>query len=246
MIPKVIHYCWFGGNPLPELAIKCIQSWKRFLPDFEIIEWNESNFDVHMIPYTSEAYKVKKYAFVSDYARFWILHKYGGIYFDVDVEVIKPLESILACGSFLGTEGEADNDPLKLNVNPGLGFAAYPSQPFLGEMLEIYSHLHFVNPDGTYNTKTVVHYTTELLCKYGLKGIYDIQSCADFQIYPREYFSPKNAVTREVVLTDNTYTIHHYDGSWLSKSIRRRQRIKEILGPKVVSFVQAFRGKLKV
>ena len=101
MIPKVIHYCWFGRNPLPPLAIKCIESWKKFLPDYEIKGWNEDNFDVNIIPYTQEAYQAKKYAFVSDYARFWILYKYGGIYFDTDVEVIRPLDDIIARGPFM-------------------------------------------------------------------------------------------------------------------------------------------------
>ena len=101
MISKIIHYCWFGGNPLPPLALECIASWKKFLPDYEIIQWNESNFDVNMIPYTAEAYKQKKYAFVSDFARFWIVYKYGGLYFDTDVEVVKPLNDIIAKGNFI-------------------------------------------------------------------------------------------------------------------------------------------------
>ena len=104
MIPKVIHYCWFGRNPLPKDAIICINSWKKNLPDFEIKEWNEDNFDVNMIPYTAEAYAAKKYAFVSDFARFWILYKHGGLYFDTDVEVIKPLDDIIARGNFMAYE----------------------------------------------------------------------------------------------------------------------------------------------
>ena len=104
MIPKIIHYCWFGRGPLPELAQKCIASWKKYLPDYEIKEWNEDNFDVNIIPYTAEAYKAKKYAFVSDYARFWILYRYGGIYFDTDVEVIRPMDDIIERGNFMGFE----------------------------------------------------------------------------------------------------------------------------------------------
>src|SRR5215510_15199585 len=104
MIPKIIHYCWFGGNPLSELALKCIASWKKYFPNYEIKEWNESNYDVHKIPYTSEAYNAKKYAFVSDYARFDILYQYGGIYFDVDVEVIKQFGDILNDTGFMGME----------------------------------------------------------------------------------------------------------------------------------------------
>lgn len=102
-IPTVIHYCWFGGKPLPALAVKCIESWKKYLPDYEIKRWDESNFDVNLIPYTQQAYEAKKYAFVSDYARFWILYKYGGLYFDTDVEVIKPMDDLIAAGPFMSS-----------------------------------------------------------------------------------------------------------------------------------------------
>lgn len=104
MIPKIIHYCWFGGNPLPEDAKKCIASWKKYLPDYEIKEWNESNFDVNCCPYVKEAYEAKKYAFVSDYARFHVLYREGGLYFDTDVEVIKNMDYIIAAGNFMGFE----------------------------------------------------------------------------------------------------------------------------------------------
>lgn len=129
MIPKIIHYCWFGRNPLPELAQKCIASWKKYLPDYEIKEWNEDNFDVNIIPYTAEAYAQKKYAFVSDYARFWILHKYGGIYFDTDVEVIRPIDDIIARGNFMGFETDpnpAKGDASEGSVAPGLGLGVAP------------------------------------------------------------------------------------------------------------------------
>ena len=108
MIPKKIHYCWFGRNPLPESALKCIESWRKYLPDYEIIEWNEDNFDVNSIPYTQQAYAARKYAFVSDYARFKILYEHGGLYFDTDVEVIKPMDDIVADGPFMGFEIDSD------------------------------------------------------------------------------------------------------------------------------------------
>lgn len=110
MIPKIIHYCWFGRNPLPPLAQECIASWRKYLPDYEIKEWNEDNFDVNAIPYTAEAYRQKKYAFVSDYARFWIMYHYGGLYFDTDVEVIRPLDDIIAAGNFMGFELDPDGE----------------------------------------------------------------------------------------------------------------------------------------
>ena len=117
MIPKIIHYCWFGRNPLPDSAKKCIESWRKFFPEYEIKEWNEDNFDVHLIPYVEEAYNAKKYAFVSDYARFWILYFYGGVYFDTDVEVIRPMDDILAKGGFMGVQHD-------YFLNPGLGMAS--------------------------------------------------------------------------------------------------------------------------
>lgn len=132
MIPKIIHYCWFGGNPLPKSAERCIASWRKFLPDYEIKEWNENNYDVHKIQYIQEAYEAKKYAFVSDYARFDILYQYGGIYFDTDVEVLKPLEDIIARGPFMGREAGAylrnickgyEGDGLA--VAPGLGLGVF-------------------------------------------------------------------------------------------------------------------------
>lgn len=224
MIPKKIHYCWFGGNPLPPLAVKCIESWKKFLPDYEIKEWNEDNFDVNIIPYTQEAYQAKKYAFVSDYARFWILYKYGGLYFDTDVEVIKPMDDIIARGPFMGCENDASDT--SLGVNPGLGLGVNPGRGLYKEIIDVYAILHFVNKDGTHNQKTIVQYTTEILCRHGLKRSNEIQECAGVWIYPKEYFCPKDFQTKVIELTANTLAIHHFDGSWWSEEDRYMQRLK--------------------
>ncbi|MBR1775005.1 MAG: glycosyl transferase [Bacteroidales bacterium] len=256
MIPKVIHYCWFGRNPLPPLAVKCIESWKKFLPNYEIKEWNEDNFNVDMIPYTSEAYKAKKYAFVSDYARFWILYNYGGLYFDTDVEVIKPLDDIIAKGNFMGCEGEYDKNLAKkinqqdkkgataLGVAPGLGLGINPGLGLLQELLDKYATLHFINFDGTYNQKTIVQYTTELLCKHGLKYTDKIQQVADVLVYPKEYFCPKSVDTWNIDITINTYTIHHYDGSWLNKEYKFKRKIRKIIGNNL--FLKLHNIKLKI
>lgn len=198
MIPKIIHYCWFGRNPLPELAVKCIASWKKFLPDYEIKEWNEDNFDVNIIPYTQEAYKVKKYAFVSDYARFWILYKYGGLYFDTDVEVIKPMDDIIAKGPFMGCENEVGSGmATTLAVAPGLGLGVNPGLGLYKEMLDLYEKLHFIEEDNSFNLKTVVSYTTEILCNHGLRNTNEIQECAGIWIYPKEYFCPIDYETKK-------------------------------------------------
>lgn len=230
MIPKVIHYCWFGGNPLPKSAQKCIASWKKYLPDYEIKEWNESNFDVNVIPYTAEAYKSKKYAFVSDYARFWILYKYGGLYFDTDVEVIKNMDDIIAKGPFMGCENEAKAGamPAQLGVAPGLGLGVNPGLGLYGEILDIYKDKHYILPDGSFSTDTVVTITTEFLCKYGMKNTDKVQEIAGVFIYPKEYFCPKDYVTGELKITKNSYCIHWYTASWVSPYGRFKHKLKRI------------------
>ncbi len=242
MIPKVIHYCWFGGKPLPRLAVKCIESWKKYLPDYEIKEWNESNFDVNAIPYTREAYSVKKYAFVSDYARFWILYHYGGLYFDTDVEVIRNMDAIVEKGPFMGCERYM-GDTIRACVAPGLGLGVTPSLGLYKEILDMYERESYIMPDGTYSPKTVVHLITEILCKHGLKATNEIQQCAGVWIYPKDYFCPKDVTTHELVITSNSVTIHHYDGSWVPKNIK----FKQFLGRKLpfIVKVKAFLEKKK-
>lgn len=221
MIPKVIHYCWFGRNPLPQLALKCIESWKKYFPDYEIKEWNEDNFDVNLIPYTQEAYEAKKYAFVSDYARFWILYHYGGLYFDTDVEVIKNMDSIIARGPFMGCEKlDINNNGIivssdhGLGVNPGLGLGADPGLSIYKDMLELYSSLHFIDANGNMNIKTIVSYISELLFTKGLKRVNDFECFEGIYFYSSEYFAPKNYNTGELNLTEKTVSIHHYMASW--------------------------------
>lgn len=241
MIPKKIHYCWFGRGQMPELANKCIASWRKYLPDYEIIEWNEENFDVNMIPYTKEAYEAKKYAFVSDYARFWILYHHGGLYFDTDVEVIKSLDDIIAKGAFMGCENEAQEGATALAVAPGLGLGCNPGLLFYKKMLDLYATLHFINNDGSLNKKTVVSYTTELLAQYGLENKNTIQQVADIYIYPKEYFCPKSFDTGKTKITKQTRSIHHYSGSWLSSYDKFVVLFRKIFGEKATEFC----GKLK-
>lgn len=222
MIPKIVHYCWFGRTPLPESAKNCIASWKKFLPDYEIKEWNEDNFDVNIIPYTKEAYEAKKYAFVSDYARFWILYHNGGIYFDTDVEVIKPMNDILERGAFLGIEqGPAMyTRPL---VAPGLGMGAISGLKFYKEMLDYYASLKFILSDGTLNTATIVEYTTRKLYEMGMKDSNTLQQVGDIWIYPANVFCPMDSTTGITRITEESVSIHHYDASWLNnKSLRFR------------------------
>ena len=212
-IPKRIHYCWFGGKPLPSLAEKCIASWQKFLPDYEIKRWDESNFNFRACPYVLEAYEAKKWAFVSDYARFDILYQCGGLYFDTDVEIVKPLDALLARGGFMAMERDFDE---KTAVNPGLGLAAPAGMTLYQEILDAYHTRRFVNTDGSLNVTTVVTYTTEILKKHGLEEKAGIQQIEGLFIYPKEYFCPKDYVTGEITLSPNTVAIHHYTASWHS------------------------------
>lgn len=245
MIPKVIHYCWFGRNPLPPLAVKCIESWRKFLLDYEIREWNEDNFDVDAIPYTREAYEARKYAFVSDYARFKILYEYGGLYFDTDVEVIRPLDDIIARGPFMGCERDATGATAP-SVAPGLGLGVNPGLGLYRELLDLYATLHFRNADGSLNFKTVVQYTTELLCEHGLRNTSEVQEVAGVWIYPKEYFCPKSYEDGKIRLTDNTVCIHHFAGSWIKKRSLLMMKLKckamDWFGKKnVETFIRLFR-----
>lgn len=226
MIPSLIHYCWFGGKPLPRSAIKCINSWKEFFPDYEIKEWNESNYDVRKIPYIAEAYDAKKYAFVSDYARFDILYNYGGLYFDTDVEVIKSYDDILARGAFMGCEVNGDQSSgRRILVNPGLGLASDARNPLYKEILEYYKKQSFLNSDGSLNTMTVVTRTTEILKKHGLKNNCGFQTIEGIVIYPKDYFNPRNNNTGVLEKTDETHSIHWYAQSWDTSTERLRSKL---------------------
>lgn len=234
MIPKFIHYCWFGRNPLPESAKKCIDSWRKFLPDYEIKEWNEDNFNVNIIPYTQQAYEAKKYAFVSDYARFWILYHHGGIYFDTDVEVIRPMDDIIGMGPFMGREKGAFIKDIcnssilvkgdaGLGVNPGLGLGVTPGLGLYKEILDLYDTLKFKNENGILNTKTIVSYTTEILLKHGLNKKNDEpQKVAGVWVYPPDVFCPMDHTqANKLKITERTVSIHLYDCSWINHNTLR-------------------------
>lgn len=207
MIPKIIHYCWFGKNPLPELAQKCIASWKKFCPDYEIVEWNESNFDINQNRYMADAYKEKKWSFVSDYSRLKVVYENGGIYLDTDVEVIKSLDSILTYKAVLGFES-------KTMVNGGNIIAAEKGNSIIKEMFEIYDGVSFYNEDGSLNLLPSPKYNTEVLQKHGLVPNNTLQTVGGVTVFPNEYFCPKDFETGVITLTANTYTIHHFDASW--------------------------------
>ena len=227
MIPKIIHYCWFGRGKMPELAVRCIESWKKYLPEYEIKEWNEDNFDVNIVPYTQEAYKVKKYAFVSDYARFWILYHHGGLYFDTDVEVIRPMDEIIKSGPFMGFE---NNGTITSGVNPGLGLGVKPGLGLYQEILYYYENEHFLYTDGRQNLTTVVMRITSILQQYGLKNENVFQTIAGINIYPTDYFCPIRITDGKLCLTDRTVSIHHYAASWTSPTHRFLRKVVLSIG----------------
>ena len=229
MIPKTIHYCWFGHNPLSPLAQKCIASWRKFFPDYEIKEWNEDNFDVHSIPYTAQAYKHKKYAFVSDYARFKILYEHGGIYFDTDVEVIKPMNDIITKGVFFGREHES-----YFACNSGLGFGCEPKHHLLKEMLDLYANIQFEAASGELNKKTIVEYFSEILLSKGLQQVPGIIEFEGAKFYPAVYFCPKPSEFGKIKITENTRTIHHYAASWIGPKQRFANLLIRIFGKKLI------------
>lgn len=227
MIPKKIHYCWFGGNELPVSAKKCINSWKKYFPGYEIIQWDESNYDIKKNVYIREAYEAKKYAFVSDYARFDVLYQQGGIYFDTDVEVIKSFDDILKIGSYMGCEVDGNNDENRVSIliNPGLGMAAPKGLKLYKEILDYYDKQNFLDFNGNINTTTVVTRTTAILLKRGLKNSSKIQKVEGITIYPKIYFNPRNNNTGVLEKTDKTHSIHWYSQSWVSSKERLRSKI---------------------
>lgn len=229
MVPKTIHYCWFGGKPIPKEYQRYIDSWRRYMPDFEIKEWNEGNYDVNCIPFSKEAYSVGKYAYVSDYARLKILYENGGVYFDTDVEVIKPMDDILCQGGFMAVEKWKEQNPDALYVNPGLGFACEPHNPVIREIMEFYESHHYIYPDGHIEQIPIVPVATEVLKRHGLvksdnpltlnpyepsEGL--LKRDNSLTIYPWEYFCPMEYLCNKIEITENTHTIHHYSATWMS------------------------------
>lgn len=224
MIPKVIHYCWFGGNPLPKLAKKCIKSWKKYCPDYEIIRWDESNFDVSAAPlYVRQAYEAKKWAFVTDYVRLKLVYDHGGIYLDTDVELIKPLDSLLNHKAYFGFEDE-------INVATGLGFGAEKSAPILAEMMADYADIPFILEDGSYDYTACPVRNTGILVKHGLVQNGQYQELDGFVVYPKDVFCPVSYYNGRLYQTNQTVSIHWFTASWKSEQylVERIKKRKEI------------------
>lgn len=231
MIPKVIHYCWFGGNTLPNDVKKCIESWKKYCPDYEIKEWNENNFDVYSHPFMKAAYEARAWAFVSDYARLKIIHDNGGIYLDTDVELLKNLDFILQNDFYIGVQ-QVEN-----LCNTGLGFGANINHFIVKRMLERYDSIDFINE----NRKQLAcpRLNTEVMKEFGYRYTDDIvhidnSSC----ILSPKYLDPISPGDSKDLLCSDSISIHHYSASWESKTGKYKRKIMNIIGLKHINTIK--------
>lgn len=236
MIPKVIHYCWFGKGKKSELCKKCIYTWKKKLIGYEIKEWNESNFNINCNAYVAEAYEKKRYAFVSDYVRLYVLYNYGGIYLDTDVEVLKTFDSLIKLKGFMGFENEE-------LVAAGV-IGSIKNNEFIGELLRLYNNKHFL-VKGKANTVTNVRTITNLLLENGLiqNDKYQEVYKDNMIILPSDYFYPLKLGDKKPIITKNTFCIHWYEGSWLTWyqkiKINLIIEIKKIIGFKKYNYIKS-------
>lgn len=235
MIPKKIHYFWIGGNPKPESVLYCIDSWKKYCPDYEIIEWNESNYDFTKNKYMQQAYAAKKWGFAPDYARLDVVYQHGGIYFDTDVELIRNIDHLLDNKAFFGFDRAKDTT--KNNVNCGEGFGAEAYHPILKEMMAAYEALQFKKSDGSLDMTPSPLYTTKCLEKRGLKNENRDQQLGDVQIYSSDVLCPKSFGEIKLHLTERTVSIHHFDATWLDDERKRKYerslQMNRLLGDRV-------------
>lgn len=234
-VPKKLHYCWYGGKPLNRKAEKCIESWKTFCPDFEIVRWDESNSDIRENRYVYEAYQSKKWAFVSDYFRLKAICENGGVYLDTDVELIKPLDVFLDGGGFMGFEDKAKVATCVMGGVCG--------HVFFRAALEAYQRRVFILENGEYDTTTNVDFLTELLLENGLVQNGARQSVMGLDIFPSDYFSPKSLATGKITLTENTHAIHRFEASWQTGKQRFNTKAAQLLGEKNTERLKRFMGK---
>jgi mannosyltransferase OCH1-like enzyme len=221
-IPKIIHYCWFGGKEKPPIIKKCIDSWKQYLADYEMIEWNEQNFDIKSHPYVEEAYECKKFAFVSDYVRVHALYHFGGIYLDTDVEVYKSFNDLLHHESFWGFEQE--------NFIATSTIGAAKGNHLIKLFLDSYQNKRFIKEDGTFDDFTNVAAVTKILTRLGLKTNNEFQVIENLgAFYPQTYFSPYDYINCRTFKTNKTYTMHLFHKSWIPPKVKFKGNIKKVV-----------------
>ncbi|MCB6607716.1 glycosyltransferase [[Clostridium] symbiosum] len=235
MIPKIIHYCWFGKRDLPKSAIKCMESWSRFLPGCEIKRWDESNYDFRKRNYTLEAYEMGKYAFVSDVARLDVVYNEGGIYLDTDVELIKDITPLLHYSAYMGFQGKSRDG--KCYVNTGIGFGSEAGNPIIKEMIEDYDKVNFIKRDGSLDMLSCPVRNSKVLEKHGL--IYNglKQQLEGIVIMEPSVLCPMDEITGRLVINESkTLSIHYFDATWLSKKKRVKRCIRRLIGPDLLRF----------
>ena len=238
MIPRKIHYCWFGHGIMPPMALKCIESWHRYMPDYEYKLWNEDNFDINSVPYVKEAYEARKFAFVTDYVRLYALYTEGGIYMDTDVEVLKPYDDLLELSGFTGYEGSKYLPPVTGTM------ASEAGGEWAKEQLASYDGAHFLLPDGTFDMKTNTTRISEIMKAGGFKQDGKKQVYKGMHIFPVQYFCPRQT-TGEILMTNETYCDHHFMGSWNgSGGGKRRTSLAKIIGPKNVTRLIKLKRKI--
>ncbi len=239
MIPKIIHYCWFGRGKMPELALKCIESWHKYLPEYEYRLWNEDTFDINSILYVKEAYEARKFAFVTDYVRLYALYNEGGVYMDTDVEVLKPLDDLLHLPAFSGFESDKE-------IPTGL-MAGEKHSAWAKEMLSYYSNdRHFRKEDGTLDMTTNVQIIGGMMQANGfiMENGYQVYK-DNMHMFPKDYFCPKGR-TGIVTLTKNSYCIHHFNGSWQTPYQQYKKHFfRNILGVRLTTFLVKCKRKIK-
>lgn len=234
-IPKIIHYVWVGGKAKPESVLKCMESWKKFCPDYEIKEWNENSFDIESNIFLKEALENKKYAFASDFLRLYALYTEGGIYMDTDVEIVKPLDKFLIHNAFSGFENSV--------WLPTAIMGAEKNHPWIKLLLDYYNDRHFI-----VNGKMDLTTNVQIICAL-TRIFYDVKINDTYQelkdglvFYPHDWFCPKNYVTEEIESTKNTHTIHHFAGSWTTKKNKTADNfvkfVRKILGKKLFEKVK--------
>ena len=217
-IPKVIHYCWFGDDAMPQKAIDCINSWKKYCPDYEIVKWDESSFDINKYQFAKEAYENKKWAFVADIARLDIIYNNGGIYLDTDVEIIKNIDELLKYDFYIGFESDE-------YVNTGLGFGAKKNSKIILENLKKYENISFSNTENISSVACPI-ITSNLLKEKGFKMNNSLQIVNNCALFPKDYFCPMDYNTGAVDITNNTFSIHHYIASWKNNEEKKRHEIE--------------------
>lgn len=236
IIPKVIHYCWFGGNPLPSSVKQCIKSWKTYCPDYEIMEWNEDNFDVNVHPFMKAAYEAKAWAFVSDYARLKVVYEHGGIYLDTDVELLKSLDELRKNTCYIGIQ----NGGL---CNTGLGFGATKANPVVKEMLGVYDGLEFDNDKR--DILACPGLNNSVIIRKGYKVSDEVVNLPGVTVYPKRYFDPISTVDAYDLTCEDTFSIHHYEGSWCGMGRYYKKRLMHFIGEKNVVTIRKLLRKIK-